>query len=384
MKSLLNISFSCLLALLYCTIVGTRLSAQTFEGVVHYNIDIEMTLPPDADEDAKKFAPQVLAMMKQLVGSECSYYFKSGEFKVTSNGAHPEEIYKPDQDAMFRLDDDEGVYQEFALGQTLGKLEKVKHSDETAVVLGRTCKKVEFYFDDNLAVYWYDPTLKLDPDDFAKIERDNWAGMVKECSAVPLKFAIGSPDEMIATFTARQIEQKDLDDAEFALREDYEIDSETADMARDYEEKSTTFQRVELFNLLSIEVPEILLEEGVDPGADVVVLSNLLYGVGITAMLYSKDEYDYETVRTDGVAQAVSEVTNFVTTLDKAVNISGATSAQQINGHGNLDEESVIYYKLYVIEFESDTVIIVAESWDFEIEEHEQYMDKILQSIQLL
>ncbi len=384
MKNLCKTTLTLFSALLITSAAASRLTAQTFEGVVHYDIEVELQLPPDADEDARKFAPQLLAMMQQMVGSECSYYFKSGEFKVTSNGAHPEEIYKPAQGAMFRLDEEDGVYKEFTLAQTLGKFKEVKHSDETAVVLDRTCKMVEFHFEDNIAVYWYDPTLKLNPDDFAKIERDNWAAMVKECGAVPLKFSIGSPQEMTATFTARQIEQKPLDDAEFELREGYEVDSGTADFARDYDEKTSSFRRVDLFNLITMELPEILLKEEIDPMEETVVLENLLYGVGITAIRYSKDEYDFQTVRNEGVEQALSAVSDFQTTLDQAVEIPGAVSAHQINGHGNFDEESVIYYKLYVVELESDMLIIVAESWDFEIEDHEQHMDRILQSVELL
>ncbi len=384
MKSLFNVSTLCMLAVLYGAVAPARLAAQSFEGVVHYDIEVELQLPPDADENARKFAPQLLAMMQQMIGSECSYYFKPGEFKVTSNGAHPEEIYKAAQNAMFRLDEEEGVYKEFTLEQTLGKLKEVKHSDETAVVLDRTCKKVEFHFEDNIAVYWYDPTLKLDPDEFAKIERDNWAAMVKECGALPLKFSIGSPQEMTATFTARQIEQKTLDDAEFELREGYEVDSGTADFAREYDEKSSSFRRVEMFNLISMELPEILLKDEIDPLEETLVLENLLYGVGITAIRYSKDEYDYQTVRNEGVEQALAAVSDFQTTLDQTVEIPGVVSARQINGHGDFDEESVIYYKLYVIELKSDTLIIVAESWDFEIDDHEQHMDRILQSIELL
>jgi hypothetical protein len=197
-----------LLVVLFLLSSTYNLFSQTanFEGNIHY-IN-KFTLPNGQDITS--------AVVAQL-GEEQLYSVNANNYKSVLNGAAIKMQFYHSASNKYYIVTGTNELQEFDGAMVTDKITKTEILENRIDILGHSCKGIVMVGEAAKTTYYFDETLKVNPETYAKHSFGNWSDYMKASNgALPLKYIVESA-EFIWEATATKIEAKALADTEFEL-----------------------------------------------------------------------------------------------------------------------------------------------------------------------
>jgi hypothetical protein len=152
--------------------------SQSFEGEIVYKVTMKSKLPADA-------------RFSNMLGDKHVYTIRQGAYKIVSNGTIFQwELYKPDSNKLYLKSSNSDVITWKDAGVNTDTILKINRYKKAAVILGRTCDEIELICQKGIEKYYYDPSLAVSAQLFAKHKYQHWYAFVSESHALPLKITI--------------------------------------------------------------------------------------------------------------------------------------------------------------------------------------------------
>lgn len=99
----------------------------------------------------------------------------------------------------------------------------IVHGTKDTIILGRTCKSIVITETKATTTYYYDPTLKVNKDNFKKHDLGNYNRYLQEANgALPIKYIVTNK-MFIWDAEATKIEEMALTDKDFELSDDIKV-----------------------------------------------------------------------------------------------------------------------------------------------------------------
>jgi hypothetical protein len=180
--------------------------AQNFEGRILYKNSF--FLPNGQD---------ITASASKIMGTEQDYYINARHYKSIMNGQMMTmQLYRSDENKYYSVDGN-NIAKSYDGSAETGEILKVEQLDGTFDILGRKCKGVVLIKDSSKTTYYYDETLKVDIETFAKHKFGNWIDYLKASGgALPLAFTVENP-QYVWKAEAIKVEPMKLEDSAFNL-----------------------------------------------------------------------------------------------------------------------------------------------------------------------
>ncbi len=172
------------------------------------------------------FAPNGTDITKMVVpalGAEQDYYTNATNYKSVMNGsAMTMQLYIGKTNKSYIVLPNKTATETDASTNT-DKVLSVTHSKTDTLILGRKCKSVVIKTEQTATIYFYDPTLKVNKDNFAKHNYGNWNRLLTETNgALPVKYITTIP-QFTWDAEAIKIEEMTLTDKDFELGADVTV-----------------------------------------------------------------------------------------------------------------------------------------------------------------
>lgn len=201
-----------LIVLLFLAIPISVTYTQNFEGKVTYKVSYETKNPEVTDH-----------LWETRLGTELDFYFKTGNYKVNSNGALVEwQLYLNKTNKIYKKIKDETSVFGTDASMVVDSLVSYETKEEVKAILGHTCKQIILICKGGTYEYHYSNKFKLDFNQYSKHEFDNWASYLKLSGSVPLKIVIENKQYRLV-MTAINIEPIPLDDSLFVMPPELKI-----------------------------------------------------------------------------------------------------------------------------------------------------------------
>lgn len=158
-----------------------------------------------------------------IIGKEQDYYIKSNNYKFVFNSPTMSmQLYNGLTNKCYIIFPDK-TGQEIDASVVSDSALSIEHLSEDTLLLGRKCKKLVMKSSQSTAIYYYDPTLRIDKDLYVKHEFASWNRYLAETGgALAIKYIVKN-----SLFTwdseAVKIEEMDLMDSDFELSSEVQL-----------------------------------------------------------------------------------------------------------------------------------------------------------------
>lgn len=169
------------------------------------------------------FTPDGVNRTKEIavaLGAEQDYYISGANYKSICNGMRlTMQLYNGKTNKYYIVlpDKTATVFD----GSTVSdSVLSVTHGKTDTLILGRKCKSVVINTVQSMTTYYYDPSVKVNKDDYKKHEFGNWNRFLQESNgALPIKYIV--VNQMFTwDAEATKIESLTLSDKDFELGAD--------------------------------------------------------------------------------------------------------------------------------------------------------------------
>ena len=165
----------------------------------------------------------ITSKVASVLGAEQDYYINGRDYKSVCNGtAITMQVYKNESNKYYMILPNKTAQVMDGSGKADSIL-SITHVKTDTLILGRKCKSVVVKESKTTTTYFYDPTLKINKDNFKKHNLGNFNRYLQESNgALPIKYIVVSQ-----AFTwdaeATKIEELKLTDKDFELGADIQI-----------------------------------------------------------------------------------------------------------------------------------------------------------------
>ncbi len=191
--------------LVFACTFNTYSQESAFTGKIIYEYQF---LDPSTGRD-------ITAMLKEYFGEEQHYFINAENYKSLDEEGGLKQLYNSDTNQYYALNPTTGAIEATDAGVSTSTMVEIIHHDETITILGREFKKVTVATEDDKTVYYYDPSLRVDPKPFSKHKFGNWDAYLNATNgAIALRYDIVA-SQFIMIVKATSIEKMTLENAEF-------------------------------------------------------------------------------------------------------------------------------------------------------------------------
>ncbi|MGZ4117713.1 MAG: hypothetical protein ACXVPY_09540, partial [Bacteroidia bacterium] len=158
-----------------------------------------------------------VAVLKNSFGSEMILYRKNGNYKTSNNGNDLKNVYYlKSTNTEYTLRKKADTLYTLSFDKEDRVLKSSKIIDTTVIVAGRKCKIFETEIGDVKNLYYFDPSLYIDPENYKNC-KFSYMNLYYEKTRSPwIKYEYHGKN-FNYTYTATKIEEKELDNTIFEL-----------------------------------------------------------------------------------------------------------------------------------------------------------------------
>jgi hypothetical protein len=177
-----------------------------FIGVITYSVQVE-----------SKNTKLPVEVLKNGFGTQMVLYRKNGNYKICNNGNDLKDVYYlKTTNTEYTLRKKADTLYTLTFDKEERSLKSSKIIDTTVIVAGRKCKIFEAVIDDIKYLYYFDPSLYLDPQNYKNC-KTSYLNLYYEKAKSPwIKYEYHGKN-FNYIYTATKIEEKELDNAIFEL-----------------------------------------------------------------------------------------------------------------------------------------------------------------------
>ena len=165
----------------------------------------------------------ITAKVSPAMGAEQDYYINAHNYKSVLNGAAMlMQLYNGETNKYFVVLPNKTA-QEIDGSTVSDSVLNVQHLKTDTLILGRKCKAIVVSTVGSITTYFYDPTLKVNKENFKMHEYGNWNRYLQESNgALPIKYTVNTK---MFTWDAEaiKIEEMNLVDKDFELSSDIKV-----------------------------------------------------------------------------------------------------------------------------------------------------------------
>lgn len=174
--------YKALVAVLLLALVSFRGTEKEFSGrIVYHNTFTSL----DGADLTARLAP--------FLGTEQWYYIGNGQYKAYNEKKELVQLYDK-ATSQYQYYKGGKLLQSFDVTKANGGEAQVSMLDETATIAGYPCKALQIASDGVTTTYYYAPSLKVNPEAYAKHPFGNWYAYLKATQgALTLKYVIKDP-----------------------------------------------------------------------------------------------------------------------------------------------------------------------------------------------
>jgi hypothetical protein len=181
-------------------------SQHTFTGIIHYTVFYESKSP---------FV--TIQSLEERYGTKVSIYYQQGKYKIVSNGQEASVIiYHSQTNTRYMVNSNDSGIVEYADSAVPEKIAWYAKGRSSMVVMDKKCKGVVMETPIGIYSYYFDPKLYIDPAPYSHHNYANFNYYLALAHSPFLQYVYDGT-EYRKTIVAESIEEKALDDSEFAL-----------------------------------------------------------------------------------------------------------------------------------------------------------------------
>ncbi|MCP4297287.1 MAG: hypothetical protein GY786_16925 [Proteobacteria bacterium] len=301
-----------------------------------------------------------------------SYQYLEDRYKIVTNGAFQEVIYKPEGNKLFVVENPYNFYKVLDAGNERYKIHYIEFLQETEQVLGYTTEGIKLFFEGGSKLVFFSDQLRVDPVAYKYHSWNHLDILSNHSGSIPLK-TVTEIDGIQYIETATSIDLQKTKAVDFALNHP---------VARD---QSQEYYPVEIKGLYRVDIPvELTLEESLTNDFT-IVYENQAYGMSVVLIDLSKKEIEEASL--SGFKSFILEnLSNSIPNLeireDLLLKNEEEVQADRIQFFGDVEGERR-YYCVGAYETNSHFVGIITESSLTHDGPNEAIMNQIVSSFKL-
>lgn len=204
MKNILRILLICLSGILY---------SQNFKGEIVYSNTYE-----------SKVAQLSNNQLNIMLGTTQNYFTQNGNYKSISNGKLILwQLYINKENKLYnKMGNSETVYWNDCSVQG-DEVLKAEVNKNAATILGKTCDEVILICKNGIQKYYFNSSLRVDPDLFKNHKFGNWYDYISKAKAFPLKIIVENQQFKMVSI-ATKIDNKEVPDSFFDLPKEVKLE----------------------------------------------------------------------------------------------------------------------------------------------------------------
>lgn len=173
-----SFSFS-LLFLLISTVISAQDSF--FSGKILYDYKFEN---PNTGEDITK-------ILSTQLGKEQHYYIDGKSYKSYNEKGEFSQLYNSSTNTYYFVQPQTGSLMQLDASNSMDSVISINKLSDTEMILGMESKKLIVISQNSETVYWYNESIKVDPNIFKNHEFGEWASYLAATNgALPLKYTV--------------------------------------------------------------------------------------------------------------------------------------------------------------------------------------------------
>ena len=185
-----------------------KISAQSFEGEIIYQLNYKSKVPSISDEQ-----------FNEMMGTTQNYFFKEGNYKALMNGTGMEwQLYNNAENKLYNKLADSNMAYWIDASKEGNTIQEVLINKKALKILGYECDEVIFVCKNGNEKYYFNSELSIDISLFENHALGHWFDYLKISGALPMMAYIETP-ECIIKSTAVKIDPKKLNSDIFKIPE---------------------------------------------------------------------------------------------------------------------------------------------------------------------